>query len=84
MYMESVCIGHVLQVPFNNDVFMLAEIQTFRDWDVIKIIKEANKLSHPDPLVSRSTLLVVAAVVIVVAGIVLTTRRQRREKETTK
>jgi hypothetical protein len=83
-YMESLCIAHMSQVPFNDTVFMVGEIQSFRDWDIVQIIKNANKLSHPEPLVSGRTLALVAAVVVVVAGIGLFIRRHRKEKDRNK
>jgi hypothetical protein len=83
-YMESFCIAHVSQVPLKDDMFIVAEIQSFKNWDIVEIIEHANRLSHPEPLVPGKTLLVVAAVAIVVIGKGLLVRRRRRERDRNK
>jgi len=79
-YMEALCLAHIGQVPVEPDVFMVDRLQNFKQWDVPKLIADANRLSHPDAIVGTKTLVVVAAAIVAVAGIAFFVHRRREER----
>ena len=55
-YFLAIANAHLSQVPYNEQPYdMMENIQNFRDWDVIKIIKDAEK-DIEDPIISRTSI----------------------------
>jgi hypothetical protein len=76
-YRKAMSLAHVSQVIFNDNRTALEQVQRFQDWNVVGLVKTANKLARqPSPGLSQTAILIGTVALAVGVGFLVVYRRR--------
>jgi hypothetical protein len=76
-YRTAMCLAHIRQVPVEDSATMIANLQDFKNWDIVRILNDTDRIVNGGPPPLAVAGVTTFAIAVAAAAILLSARSKR-------